>query len=219
MRALLAAALTSLVFAGEGIAAQVDPQSSLILVRAGDAGPASDLIAFEAMVGGETIEIATDYGFVQKSGDGYAILGVRTRIGADGLTALSCEGGLAPSSLTGLFEGAYACTGEIPVPLAYQPGSGKLLPNLIDPNGVWESDTFFVSKLMSIKVTPAVPVSLPASAVTPMTADAPDTLGGLVGRVAPPHIQASGACGDKIAVFFPLAALPACADAAPFEQE
>ena len=210
----------SLAFTGGATAQQADAdEATLVLVRPGNGGPAADLRAFEVIVGGETIETASDFGFLQESGDGYAILGVRTRIGPDGLTSLPCEGGLAPASLTGAFEGAYLCTGEIPVPLSYQPKTGVLMPNLIDPNGVWEDDTFFVSSLMSIRVTPARPVGIPAEALRPLTEEVPDTLDGLTGRVAPPAVQASGACGDDIAVFFPLAGLPACADAGFFEQE
>lgn len=225
MRALLAAALVSFACAGGGgmqpaIAQQADEETAtLVLVRPGEGGPATDLKAFEAIVGGETIETASDFGFLQASGDGYAILGVRTRIGPDGLQVVPCEGGLAPASLTGAFEGAYLCTGEIPVPLSYQPKTGVLMPNLIDPNGVWEDDTFFVSSLMSIRVTPAWPVGIPAQALRPLTDNAPEALDGLTGRVAPQAVQASGACGDDIAVFFPLAALPACVDASLFEQE
>ncbi len=201
-----------------GAASAQDDPSTLLLVRSGDGGPATDLVAFEALVGGETIATATDFGFIQESEDGYAILGVRTRIGADGLEAKSCTGGLAPAELPGVFEGAYACTDEIPVPLSYQPKNGdKLLPNLLDPNGVWEEETFFVSALMSIRITAAKPVALPADALRPLSQRVPDTLDGLVGRVAPPHIQASGACGEDVAVFFPLAGLPACANADLFE--
>lgn len=217
----LASAVLSLalLLAGQALAQQAGEDTTLVLVRPGNGGPATDLIGFEALVGGETIPVATDFGFIQESGDGYAIAGVRTRIGPEGLTALSCEGGLAPAALAGVFEGAYACTGEVPVPVAYQPANGALLPNLLDPNGVWEDDAFFVSALMSIRIRPARPVALPADALTPLAGAVPDTLDGLAGRVAPPGVQASGACGDAVAVFFPLAALPACADATLFDQE
>ncbi len=192
-----------------------DP-ATLVLVRPGDAGPATDLIGFEALVGGETIPVASDFGFLQEAGDGYAIRAVRTRTGPEGFEALPCEGGLAPSELTAAFEGAYACEGEIPVPISYQPETGLLLPNLLDPNGVWEGEQFFVSGLMSIKIDAATPVSLPAEALTPLSTTVPETLDGLAGRVAPAPVQASGACGEDVAVFFPLAGLPACADAALF---
>ncbi len=218
MRALVTALVLCLANTGQGVAQNAD-QATLLLVRAGEPGLARDLTAFESLVGGETIETATDFGFLQKSEDGYAILGVRTRIGANGLEAMRCEGGLAPATLDGLFEGAYACEGEIPVPVSYQPESGKLLPNLIDPNGVWEEEAFFVSALMSIKITPAIPISAPAASLVPLVETVPDTLGGLTGRVAPPHVQASGVCGENVAVFFPLAGMPACADASLFEQE
>ena len=217
MRGLLAGALALSSFAGEALAQQVG--ATLVLVRPGDGGIAHDLTAFEATVGGETIQTATDFGLIQESEDGYAITAIRTRVGEGGLQVLACAGGLAPASLGGAFEGAYRCTGEIPVPLAYQPKNGKLLPNLLDPNGVWEDDTFFVSSLMSIRVRPATPVTLPADALRPLAEDVPDTLDGLVGRVAPANVQDSGTCGDDIAVFFPLAALPACADAKFFDQE
>ncbi len=215
MRSLVAVLAVSIAFMGA--ASAEDDASTLLLVRTGDAGPAKDLVAFEALVGGETIQTATDFGFIQESEDGYAILGVRTRIGQDGLEAKSCTGGLAPADLPGVFEGAYACTDEIPVPLSYQPENGKLLPNLLDPNGVWEEEAFFVSALMSIRITGAKPIGLPADALRPLSKDVPDTLDGLVGRMAPPHIQQSGACGKDIAVFFPLAGLPACADADIFQ--
>ena len=216
MRTLLIATLFSTILAGHGVA-QDDETATLVLVRGDDAGASPDLVAFESLVGGETIPPATDFGFIEASGDGYAILGVRTRVGPEGLEAKSCEGGLAPADLKGVFEGAYACTDEIPVPLSYQPENGKLLPNLLDPNGVWEDEAFFVSALMSIRVSPAIPVSVSADDLRPLTEDAPGSLDGLAGRVAPARVQASGVCGDNIAVFFPLVGLPACADADIFQ--
>ena len=176
--------------------------------------PVDDLVAFETLVGGEEIETATDFGLVQPSGDGYAIRAVRTRVTDAGLRVAPCEGGLAPTPLPDLYEGAYACEGEVPVPISYQPGKDKLLPNLLDPNGIWEEEGFFVSTLMSIKITPADAVTLPEESVRPLFEDAPETLDGLIGRPAPPHVQASGPCGaDGVALYFPMAALPACADA------
>ena len=194
--------------------AQEEPTFLLV-----DPAPAAELVAFEALVGNAETETATDFGFLQPSEDGWAIRAVRTRVGPDGLAVASCVGGLAPASLDGLFEGAYACGEEEPVPLSYQPEAGKLLPNLVDPNGVWEDEAFFVSSALSIKVSPARAVAIPAEALRPLSDDAPNTLDGLVGRPAPPHIQASGVCGADIAVFFPLAGLPACADAARLDQD
>ena len=217
MRALLAAVLLGAIVAGPAIAA--DPEASTILiVRAGDGGPVTDLTPFEALVGGEEIETATDFGFFQESEDGYAIRAVRTRIGMTGLRASDCVGGMAPTPLPDLFEGAYVCGDEMPVGVSYQPGKGLFRPNMIDPTGVWEEETFFVSKIMSMKMLPVKGVGLPAAALAPLSKEAPEALDGFIGRVAPPRVQASGACGENIAVFFPLAALPACADAEIFEE-
>lgn len=218
MRTLISAALVGIVFAGSVNAAEPEA-STILIVRAGDGGPVTDLVPFEALVGGEEIETATDFGFLQESDDGYAIRAVRTRIGANGLSASDCVGGLAPTPLPDLFEGAYACGDEVPVGVSYQPGKNLFRPNMIDPNGVWEEETFFVSKIMSMKMLPVQGVGLPGAALVPLSKDAPETLDGFIGRVAPPRVQASGACSEDVAVFFPLAALPACADASLFEQE
>ena len=218
MRALLVAALAGLTVAGPVIAAEESDASTILIVRAGEGGPVTDLIPFEAIVGGEEIETATDFGFFQKSDDGYAIRAVRTRIGITGLRASDCEGGLAPTPLPDLYEGAYVCGDEVPVGVSYQPGKDLFRPNMIDPNGVWEEETFFVSRIMSMKMLPVKGVGLPAAALAPLSGEAPETPDGLIGRVAPPRVQASGACGEDIAVFFPLAALPACADAEIFEE-
>ena len=217
MRTLLVAALACLVTTGQAGAADSEA-STILIVQPGEGGPVTDLVPFEALVGGEEIETATDFGFFQKSEDGYAIRAVRTRIGITGLRASDCVGGMAPTPLPDLFEGAYVCGDETPVGVSYQPGKGLFRPNMIDPNGVWEEETFFVSKIMSMKMLPVRGVGLPGSALLPLSEKAPETLDGLMGRVAPPRVQASGACGNDIAVFFPLAALPACADADLFEE-
>jgi len=215
---LLAAAMIGPHLTGQAIAAEADP-ATILIVQAGEGGPVTDLVPFEALVGGKKIETATDFGFLQKSDDGFAIRAVRTRVGVSGLRTLDCTGGLAPAMIKGVFEGAYVCGEERPVPVSYQPLKRKLLPNMIDPNGVWEGEGFFVSSILSMKVQPVKGVTLPESTLRPLSDDVPGTLTGAIGRVSPPRVQKSGACGDDIAVFFPLAALPACADAAIFDQE
>ncbi len=193
-------------------------EPTLIILRAGPSGAAPDLIGFDALIGGPEIEQGSDFGFLQKSGDGYAISAVRVRTGPEGVKAKECVGGLAPSRTDALFEGAYVCGEELPVPVSFQPASGKLLPNLIDPNGNWAEEGFFVGTTLSVKIMPAKSVSVAPDDFKAVSGDSEADLRGLIGRVSPDRIQKSGVCGDDVAAFFPRASLAGCADAKIFEN-
>ena len=186
---------------------------TILLLGGSDAG----LVAYDALIGGDKIAPASDFGFLQADGDGYAFAGVRVRV-TDGLEVTDCSGGLAPTDTGGVFEGAYACDEELPVKLAYQPETGKILPNFVDPHGVWEEEGFFVGSQLSVKVVPASGVAIPPDALIRVTAkDAPaEALIGLIGRVSPENIQQSGVCGDGVAVFFPQLTLAGCAPSGLF---
>lgn len=198
-------------------AAAADDPATLTILRAADEGPARDLTPYDALIGGEEIDSASDFGFLQASEDGYAFSGVRVRV-TEGLAVTQCSGGLAPSRTEGLFEGGYACGEELPVPLSYQPEAGLILPNFVDPHGTWEEEGFFIGTALSVKVMPARGVSIAPENLLRVTAkDAPvETLNGLIGRVSPDRIQQSGVCGDRVAVFFPQLTLAGCAEAGLF---
>lgn len=213
----LALVCAALPFFVSPAAAQED-ETTLVIVRGGEPGPASDLIAFEALVEGDETAQASDFGLIQQVDDGYAIAAIRVRISEGRVSAQECEGGLAPSGTGGLFEGAYRCGEEVPVPLSYFSTADKLLPNMIDPNGTWAEDGFFVSTILSIKIDRATAIALPPGGIVPVGGSDPAALTGQIGRVAPPHIQKSGACGEGVAVFFPLASTGGCATAAPFAE-
>ncbi len=193
-------------------------EPTLIILRAGPSGAAPDLIGFDALIGGPEIEQGADFGFLQESDDGYAISAVRVRTGPEGVKASDCVGGLAPSRMSNLFEGAYVCGEELPVPVSFQPDTGKLLPNLVDPNGTWAEEGFFVGTTLSVKITPAKSVAVAPKDFKAVAGDSEADLRGLIGRVSPDRIQKSGVCGDDVAAFFPRASLAGCADAKLFEN-
>ena len=213
-------ALTITLFAGiaPALAAQEDETSAILILRSAAEGPAPDLIAYDALVGGQRLDSASDFGFLQESDDGYAFAGIRVRI-SPGLEVTGCEGGLAPSASKNLFEGAYQCGEEQPVLISFNPKTKNIRPNYVDPNGVWEDESFFVGSIHSLKVIPARAISIAPVGIVRLTADDEpvSALDGLIGRKAPDHIQASGACRDATAVFFPALSLAGCAPTHLFE--